>query len=63
MIAAEKDQIYNRRPKLNLTPSPPNYTQILKAAMLKFKAKYPSKSKNQSVKFKPSRPRRKQSRD
>lgn len=30
--------------------------------MLKFKAKYPSKFKNKSVKFKPSRPRRKQSR-
>lgn len=50
MSAAEKDQIYNRRPKLNLTPSPPNYTQILKAAVLKFKAKTPKqirKSKRQ----------------
>lgn len=37
--------------------------QILKAYMLKFKAKHPSKSKNQNVKFKPSRPSRKQSRD
>ena len=37
--------------------------QILKASMLKFKAKHPSKSKNQSVKFKPSRPSRKQSCD
>ena len=40
-----------------------NDTQILKAAVLKFKAKYQSKSKNQSVRFKPSRPSRKQSRD
>jgi len=39
-----------------------NNKQILKAAVLKFKAKYPSKSKNQSVKFKLSRPSRKQSR-
>ncbi|MFC2572662.1 MAG: hypothetical protein ACFNUU_09825, partial [Campylobacter sp.] len=38
-----------------------NNKQILKAAVLKFKAKHPSKSKNQSVKFKPSRPGRKQS--
>jgi len=40
-----------------------NNTQILKAAVLKFKAKHPSKSKNQSVKFKSLRPSRKQSRD
>ena len=31
--------------------------------MLKLKAKYQSKSENQNVKFKPSRPSRKQSRD
>jgi hypothetical protein len=37
--------------------------QILKASMLKFKAKHPSKSKNQSVKFKSLHPSRKQSRD
>jgi|GEM_PF-6933910 hypothetical protein len=45
--------------KFNSKP-PPNYTQILKAAVLKFKAKHPSKSKNQSVKFKSLHPSRKQ---
>ncbi|EKU12024.1 hypothetical protein CSUNSWCD_1348 [Campylobacter showae CSUNSWCD] len=40
-----------------------NDKQILKASMLKFKAKHSSKSKNQSVKFKPTRQSRKQSRD
>nr|WP_314747223.1 hypothetical protein [uncultured Campylobacter sp.] len=39
-----------------------NDTQILKAAVLKFKANRQSKPKNQNVKFKPSRPSRKQSR-
>ena len=40
-----------------------NDTQILKAAALKFKAKHPSRPENQSVKFKLSRPSRKQSCD
>nr|WP_315059943.1 hypothetical protein [uncultured Campylobacter sp.] len=49
MIAAEKDQIYNRCPKSNFSQTR-NYTQILKAAVLKFKAKTPKqiqKSKRQ----------------